>query len=146
MTGVVTGRRGALSRVVAIACTGLVALLTSCSSAASSPHASSSSAVAPNVLLGIAAAEKACMSLADALTKQQAGGSITDITTAMTAASGSARAAAEQDARWSAFANDIGSIANGEATPAATTRVGGVCAQLSTDASVYTTADPYASG
>ena len=63
----------------------------------------------------------------------------------MTAAAGSARAASEQDLRWSPFANDVGAIANGAATQAGTTRVGAVCAHLSQDASVYTTSPPYPS-
>jgi hypothetical protein len=98
--------------------------------------------VPPNVLLGIAAAERACMNLADAITKQHNGGSAADISTAMTAASGSARAAAEQDVRWSAFANDVGAIFTGAATAAGTGRVGTICARLSQDASYFTTASP----
>jgi hypothetical protein len=94
-------------------------------------------------MLGIAAAEKACMNLGDALDKQHSGAPATDVATAMTVAAGAARAAAEQDRRWSGFANDIGAIANGQATQAGTTRVGGVCAQLSQDASVFTTTAPY---
>jgi hypothetical protein len=97
-------------------------------------------------MLGIAAAEKACMNLATALTKQQQGAPASEVASAMTSAAGAARAASEQDLRWSPFANDVGAIANGAATPAGTTRVGGVCAHLSQDASVYTTSDPYPTG
>ena len=97
-------------------------------------------------MVGIAAAEKACMNLGDALTKQRNGAPAADVATAMTAAAAASRAAAEQDLRWSGFANDIGAIANGEATQAGTTRVGGVCAHLSQDASIYTSTAPYPAG
>ncbi len=124
--------------------------LAACSSSPADPATSapsaSAAAVTPKVMLGIAAAEKACMNIGDALNKQASGAPVADIAAAMTAASSSASAAAEQDVRWSAFANDVGAIANGAATKDITTRVGGVCAQLSTDASVYTTTDPYPAG
>jgi hypothetical protein len=139
--------------LVAVTVCGLVTALalTACSSAGSragSPGASStptSSVVPPNVLLGIAAAEKACMNLGDALTAQQSGGAPSDVAASLTAAAGAARAASEQDLRWRAFANDVGAIANGAASQDGTTRVGGVCAHLSQDASVYTTSAPYPS-
>jgi len=125
--------------------------LAGCSSAGSHPPVSttpgsaasaSSSTVPPNVLLGIAAAERACMNLGDAITKQHDGASAGDIGTAMTAANGSARAAAEQDVRWSAFANDVGAISGGAATAAGTARVGTICTRLSQDASYFTTHSP----
>jgi hypothetical protein len=134
-----------LAAALVVAC-----MLAACSSspAATAPStpSASTSAVAPTTMLAIAAAEKACMNVGDALNKQASGAPVADIAAAMTAASSSARAAAEQDVRWSAFANDVGAIANGAATTDITTRVGGVCAQLSTDASVYTTTDPYPAG
>jgi hypothetical protein len=134
-----------------VAALALVAMITlaGCTSSGSksAPGApSSESGVPPKVMLGIAAAEKACMNLGDALTKQRNGAPAADVATAMTAAAAASRAAAEQDLRWSGFANDIGAIANGEATQAGTTRVGGVCAHLSQDASIYTSTAPYPAG
>ncbi len=102
---------------------------------------STSHAIPPATLMGIAAATSTCQHILDATSKSNQGDA-QGLQSAMDAAYRAASDAAQTDARWKQFAADVYAVDQGSASADQSKHIIQVCAQLQKDSSYYVTASP----